>query len=52
MNINPTLEKECELKRFKVCVVYLRVEPFWIYTTISLFKKPSPLSPCVCVKNT
>ena len=27
--------------------------PFWIYTTISFFKKNfSPLPVCVCVKNT
>ena len=27
-----------------------RVMPFWIYTIVSLFKKSSPLSPCVCVQ--
>ena len=47
--VNPTLENECELKRFKACAVYPRVGPFWIYTTVSFFKKPSPLSSCVCV---
>ena len=33
-----------------ICVVYPRVWPFWIYNTVSFFKKLSPLSPCVCVK--
>ena len=28
-----------ELKRFKTCTVYSRVRPFWIYTTVSFFKK-------------
>ena len=44
----PTLKNECELKRFKACVVYSRVRHFWIYTTGSFFKKPSPpLHVCV-----
>ena len=46
--VNPTLENECKLKRFKTCAVYPRVRHFWIYTTVSFFKKPSPLFPCVC----
>ena len=45
--INPTLENEHDLKRFKDYVVYLRVRSFWIYTTVSFFKKHSPLSPYV-----
>ena len=44
-----TLENECELKRFNTCAVYLRVRPFWIYTTVSFFKTFSPLLLCVCV---
>ena len=50
--INPTLENECELKKFKTFTVYLRVTPFWTYITISFFKTFSPLLVCVCVKNT
>ena len=46
--VNPKLENECELKRFKACAVYPRVWPFWIYTTVSFFNKPfSPLPVCV-----
>ena len=41
------MENECELKRFKACVVYPKVRPFWIYITVSFFKKPSLLLPCV-----
>ena len=26
-----------ELKIFKICTVYLRVRPFWIYITVSFF---------------
>ena len=29
-------------KKFKACIVYSRVRPFWIYTTIVSLKKPSP----------
>ena len=35
--------------RNKACVVYSRISPFWIYTTVSFFKTFSPLSLCVCV---
>jgi len=44
------LEIECDLKRFKVCAVYPKVRPFWIYTTISFFKTFSVLPMYVCVK--
>ena len=40
-----------ELKRFKTYAVYPKVRPFWIYTTVSFFKKPSPLFPCMRVNN-
>ena len=46
----PTLKNECELKRFKYCVVYSRVRHFWIYTTVSFFKKPSPPLPMCVLK--
>ena len=32
------MKNECELKKFKICAVYLRVRSFKIYTTISFFK--------------
>ena len=41
--------RSCELKRFKVCIVYSRVRLFWIYITINFFKTLSP-SFHVCVK--
>ena len=47
---NPTLKNENELKRFKICVMYLKVWSFWIYITINFFKTFSHLY--VCVKNT
>ena len=47
---NPTLKNENELKKFKTCVMYLRVWSFWIYITIGFFKTFSHLY--VCVKNT
>ena len=47
--VNPTFENKCELKMFKACTMYPKVMPFGIYTTVSFFKKPSPLSPCVCL---
>ena len=46
-NCKPTLENECELKIFKTCSVYLRVRPFWIYTTVSFFIIFFPLPVCV-----
>ena len=43
-HINPQLENGNELKRFKICAVCLRIRLFWIYTTITFFKKNlSPL---------
>ena len=43
IRVNPTLKNKCELKKFKTCAVYLRVRPFWIYTTVSFFKTFSHL---------
>ena len=45
--VNPTLENECKLKRFKICAMYQRVRLFWIYTTVNFFKTFSPLPVCV-----
>ena len=45
--MNPTLENECKLKRFKVYVVYSRIRLFWIYTTINFFKTFFSLLMCV-----
>ena len=47
IKVTLSLENECELKRFKACVVYQRVRPFWIYITVSLFIKLYSLSTCV-----
>ena len=37
-SFNSTLKNKCELKRFRACTVYSRINLFWIYTTVSFFK--------------